>query len=63
MSRYNKNMPFASTIYKQNHPEYDLKKKEQTRATIVNKYNNDPEYRQLLKSRVLAHYYNKKQEK
>ncbi len=45
MSRYNKDMHFASTIYRLNHPEYALKKKEQTRARIVNNYNDDPEQR------------------
>ena len=64
MLRYNKEMPSASTIYRQNHPEYALKEKEQTRARIVNKYNNDPQYKELLKkARALAYYYKKKQEK
>ncbi len=63
MSRYNKDMPSASTIYRHNHPEYALKEKEQTRTRIVNKYNNDPEYKELLKARARAYYYKKKQEK
>ncbi len=56
-------MPSVSTIYRHNHPEYAQKEKEQTRVRIVNKYNNDPEYRELLKARSLAYYYKKKQEK
>jgi hypothetical protein len=56
-------MPSTSTIYRHNHPEYALKEKEQTRTRIVNKYNNDPEYRELLKKRALAYYYKKKQAK
>ncbi len=56
-------MPSVSTIYRHNHPEYAKKEKEQTRARIVNKYNNDPEYREQLKAKALAYYYRKKQEK
>ena len=56
-------MPSASTLYRHSHPEYAQKEKEQTRVRIVNKYNNDPEYKELLKARALAYYYRKKQEK
>ena len=56
-------MPSASTLYRHAHPEYAQKEKEQTRVRIVNKYNNDPEYKELLKARALAYYYRKKQEK
>ena len=56
-------MPSASTLYRHAHPEYAHKEKEQTRVRIVNKYNNDPEYKELLKARALAYYYRKKQEK
>jgi hypothetical protein len=48
-----KTSPSVSTIYRHNHPEYAQKEKEQTRARIMNKYNNDPEYRKLLKARVV----------
>ncbi len=53
-------MPSTSTIYRHNHPEYALKEKEKTREYIMNRYNNDPEYRELLKKRALAYYYKKK---
>ena len=56
-------MPSASTLYRHAHPEYAQKEKEQTRVRIVNKYNNDTEYKELLKARALAFYYRKKQEK
>ena len=56
-------MPSVSTIYRHNHPEYAQKEKEKTREYIVNRYNNDPEYRELLKKRALAYYYKKKQAK
>ena len=56
-------MPSASTLYRHAHPEYAHKEKEQTRVRIVNKYNNDPEYKELLKARAFAYYYRKKQEK
>ena len=57
---YIKDMPSVSTIYRHNHPEYAQKEKEQTRTRIMNGYNNDPEYRELLKKRALAYYYKKK---
>ena len=41
MSRYKKDMPFASTMYRRDHPEYALKKK--TRARIVNNYHDSNE--------------------
>ncbi len=56
-------MPSVSTIYRHNHPEYAQKEKEKTREYIVNRYNNDPAYRELLKKRALAYYYKKKQAK
>ena len=63
MFRYYKDMPSASTIYRHNHPEYVLKEKEQTRARIVNKYNNDSKYKDYLKALARAYYHKKKQEK
>ena len=56
-------MSSASTIYRHAHPEYAKKEKEQTRVRIVNRYNNEPEYKEVLKARALAYYYRKEQEK
>jgi hypothetical protein len=56
-------MPNASTLYRHAHPKYANKEKEQTRVRIVNKHNNDHEYKELLKASALAYYYRKKQEK
>ena len=56
-------MPSVSTLYRHSHPEYAQKEKEKTREYIMNRYNNDPEYRELLKKRALAYYYKKKQAK
>ena len=52
-------MSSASTIYRHAHPEYAQKEKEQTRLRIVNRYNNEPEYKEVLKARALAYYYRK----
>ena len=54
-------MPSVSTLYRHSHPEYAQKEKEKTREYIMNRYNNEPEYRELLKKRALAYYYKKKQ--
>ena len=58
-----RNMPSASTIYKNTLPEHAQNEKEHTRLIIVNTYNNDTEYKAPLKARALAYYYKKKQEK
>ena len=56
-------MPSASTIYRHANPEYGQREKEKTRQYIVKKYNEDPEFRELLKKRALEYYYRKKAEK
>lgn len=56
-------MPSYSTIYRHANPEYYQKEKEATGKRIMENYNNNPEYREMMKKKALERYYKKKEEK
>ena len=56
-------MSSYSTVYRREHPEFREKEKITNNLREKARYNNDPEYKELLKARARAYYYKKKQEK
>jgi hypothetical protein len=54
---YIEKMPSYSTAYRHTHPEYYEKEKAATIQRVLYKYNNDPEFRERVKSQARARYH------